>query len=100
MKDNIQRLYKDGYLSEMDIHFARFITRIHGREEREVFLGAALLTGLSQGVISACRFLRFPIPCSRAEKVVRPLFNAPHFPPGRTNCWKAGQWDGRVILLH
>lgn len=44
MKDIIRRLYKEGYLSEMDIHFARFIIGIHGKEDREVFLGAALLT--------------------------------------------------------
>ena len=47
---NIQTLLDNGFLSELDIHFARFMTRISGQDSPGLFLAAALVSrATSQG---------------------------------------------------
>jgi exodeoxyribonuclease V alpha subunit len=65
MKDNkISILYKSGYFSEIDIHFARFITGFSEKKDLDVFLGAALVSRVT-GNGDVCLNL-----ASMAEKVL------------------------------
>ena len=43
-EEDIQRLLKNGLFSEIDIHFARLMTRLSGQEFPELFLAAALVS--------------------------------------------------------
>jgi len=50
---DIQFLLDHGLLSELDIHFARLITRISGQESPGLFLAAALVSrATSEGPVS------------------------------------------------
>jgi len=43
-KEDLARLHERGILSHLDIHFARFMARLAGKEAPELFLAAALLS--------------------------------------------------------
>jgi exodeoxyribonuclease V alpha subunit len=43
-KDHITQLYQTGYLSDIDIHFAKFITSFEKHEDPDIFLAAALVS--------------------------------------------------------
>jgi len=45
----IHLLSEAGTLSPIDIHFARFVTRLHGRPDDDVFLAAALVSRATTG---------------------------------------------------
>ncbi|MEA3358629.1 MAG: exodeoxyribonuclease V subunit alpha [Thermodesulfobacteriota bacterium] len=47
-KENIYRLYDKGLLSWLDIHFSKFIERIEGRDNPELFLAAALVSSFTR----------------------------------------------------
>ena len=42
MKDNITHLYRTGYLTDIDIHFAKFITGLGKNDDPDIYLAAAL----------------------------------------------------------
>jgi exodeoxyribonuclease V alpha subunit len=44
MKDNITKLYQSGYLSDIDLHFAKFITSFEKFEDPDIYLAAALVS--------------------------------------------------------
>ena len=43
-KNNINILYKNGYLTSLDVHFARFIARLCKNEDPDILLAASLLS--------------------------------------------------------
>lgn len=43
-KEQSARLYRSGLLTEIDIHFARFITGLSGSNDQDIFLAAALVS--------------------------------------------------------
>jgi exodeoxyribonuclease V alpha subunit len=43
-KDNIIALYQSGYLSDIDLHFAKFITSFETSENPDIYLAAALVS--------------------------------------------------------
>lgn len=45
-QETIDLLLQQGTLSEMDVQFGRFMTRLSGKEDEELFLGAALVSHL------------------------------------------------------
>ena len=47
MDDNITRLFKSGYLSEIDVHFARFLTDLSGSDSPHFALAAALVSNVT-----------------------------------------------------
>ena len=65
MKDIITPLYKSGLLSEIDIHFAKLITAIDGKNDRDIFLGAGLVSSIT-GEGNICLNLS-----TEAEKMVK-----------------------------
>lgn len=42
MEEHITNLYKTGYLTDIDMHFARFITRLGKNDDPDIYLAAAL----------------------------------------------------------
>ena len=46
-KNNLLRLHQSGILTDIDIHFARFMTDLAGSGYQEVFLGAALVSNVT-----------------------------------------------------
>ena len=43
--ENLAEILSDsGTFAAIDIHFGRFITRLHGQNDRDIFLGAALVS--------------------------------------------------------
>jgi len=47
-KDNITTLYQTGLLSEIDIHFARFISHLSNNDDPDIFLGSALVSSTTR----------------------------------------------------
>ncbi|MEE8324594.1 MAG: hypothetical protein V3R31_02965, partial [Candidatus Humimicrobiaceae bacterium] len=47
-KDNITTLYQTGLLSEIDIHFARFISQLSNNDDPDIFLGSALVSSATR----------------------------------------------------
>ena len=43
-KDYITALYKNGYLTSTDVHFARFITRLCNNDDPDILLAVALVS--------------------------------------------------------
>ena len=63
-KDNITALYQSGYLSDIDVHFAKFITGFENIEAPELYLAAALVsrsTGNGDGCLDLETVTRNPI---------------------------------------
>jgi len=44
MKDNITQLYQSGYLSDIDLHFAKFIASFEKLPDPDIYLAAALVS--------------------------------------------------------
>ena len=64
IKDNITNLIETGYLSEIDVHFGRFITRLDKNENPDIFIAAALVsraTGNGDGYLDLDFITRKPI---------------------------------------
>ena len=60
-KDNITYLYQSGYLSDIDLHFAKFIASFEKRENPDIFLAAALVsrsTGNGDGCLDLTAITR------------------------------------------
>ncbi|MEJ2657532.1 MAG: exodeoxyribonuclease V subunit alpha [Desulfobacterales bacterium] len=63
-KDHITQLYQTGYLSDIDLHFAKFISRFEKDENPDIFLAAALVsrsTGNGDGCLDLDAITRRPI---------------------------------------
>ena len=63
-KDHITRLYQSGYLSDLDLHFAKFITSFEKREDPDIYLAAALVsrsTGNGNGCLDLNAVTQKPI---------------------------------------
>jgi exodeoxyribonuclease V alpha subunit len=63
-KDHITQLYQTGYLSDIDIHFAKFITSFEKHEDPDIFLAAALVsrsTGNGDGCLDLTTVTQKPI---------------------------------------
>jgi exodeoxyribonuclease V alpha subunit len=46
-KDNLARFHQSGILTDIDVHFARFMANLADRNYQEVFLGAALVSNVT-----------------------------------------------------
>ncbi len=46
-KNNLARLHQEGILTDIDMHFARFMTDLAGSKYQEVFLGAGLASNVT-----------------------------------------------------
>jgi exodeoxyribonuclease V alpha subunit len=63
-KDNITNLIETGYLSEIDVHFAKFITGLDKNDHPDIFIAAALVsraTGDGDGYLDLNSITRKPI---------------------------------------
>ncbi len=63
-KDNITNLIGTGYLSEIDVHFGKFITGLDKKDHPDVFIAAALVsraTGDGDGYLDLNSITRKPI---------------------------------------
>lgn len=63
-KDNITNLIETGYLSEIDVHFGKFITGLDKKGHPDVFIAAALVsraTGEGDGYLDLDSITRKPI---------------------------------------
>jgi exodeoxyribonuclease V alpha subunit len=63
-KEYITQLYQTGYLSDIDLHFAKFIASFEKRENPDIFLAAALVsrsTGTGDGCLDFTSITQKPI---------------------------------------
>lgn len=63
-KDHITQLYKTGFISDIDFHFAKFITRFEKDEDPDILLAAALVsrsTGNGDGCLDLTAAAQKPI---------------------------------------
>ncbi|MGB5993520.1 MAG: hypothetical protein WBG61_14445, partial [Desulfobacterales bacterium] len=63
-KDNITNLIETGYLSEIDVHFGKFITDLDKNDNSDIFIAAALVsrsTGDGDGYLDLNYSTRKPI---------------------------------------